>query len=118
MANIPLSLREAFQSRNSSATSHTEYKVVDVPNLSGQSSRLVKTKYGAWYLPPKTWKLKQVDEVDQLCVCARVRVCVCVRVCMCVCVCACMYVCVCACMHVCVCVCVCMCACVCVLISY
>ena len=60
VGNIPASLREAFQSRNSSATSSSRYAVVDVPRT---YSGLVKTKYGAWYLPPRTWKRMHVDEV-------------------------------------------------------
>jgi hypothetical protein len=59
VGNIPASLREAFQSRNSSATSSSRYAVVDVPRT---YSGLVKTKYGAWYLPPRTWKRMHVDE--------------------------------------------------------
>ena len=44
-------------------------------------------------------QLQQCEDV-QVCACVRVCVCACVRVCVCVCVCACVHVCVCVCVDV------------------
>ena len=56
-----------------------------------EGKRVVKTKYGAWYLPKKLWKLRQWDEVCISMVllhCAvKTFVCVCAYLCVCVCVC-------------------------------
>lgn len=73
LGNIPEMLRDRYQSRNNSAASSRRgYQrqwppptpSEDHTSAAPAPSKLVRTKYGAWYLPPRTWKLRRKDEVS------------------------------------------------------
>ena len=71
VVNIPDTLWGRFQSREDSAALYREAHQQSVPVLSQEHataapapSKLVRTKYGAWYLTPRSWKLRKKDEVS------------------------------------------------------
>ena len=71
VVNIPETLRDRFQSRDNSAMPCQEgyQRPAPAPCEEHSSalpvpSKLVRTKYGAWYLPPRTWKLRKQGEVS------------------------------------------------------
>lgn len=79
VVNIPDTLQGRFQSRDNSAALHREAHLQSVPVLSQEHptavpapSKLVRTKYGAWYLPPRSWKLRKKDEVSSRSCCGLV----------------------------------------------
>ena len=71
VVNIPETLQGRFASRDSSAASYRgDYQQLAPASLETRAtavpapSKLVRTKYGAWYLPPRSWKLRKKEEVN------------------------------------------------------